>query len=226
MWGFLLLEYVCYSMYVELFVLSILLLTNTQIIASDSEGNSAVLRGIEYVSKLISVYAGIENDCLHRDKIQTKDNFTKNVRNLYFHILEFLIKAVCHFSLNTSDRLVRNVLVVDKWQCLLQRIERANDICGQSIAFSLAKDQMTILQLVQWQEERLQILTRVIENKAIEHEKIVNWISDIDVASDHAQARQKLGANYAMSGQWLRPRYQEWLGHSDQPAFWKCGARE
>ncbi len=54
--------------------------------------------------------------------------------------------------------------------------------------------------------------------------KIISWVSKVDIEDDHNLVRRTLGSLYTGSGQWLRPRFDEWLASSEKQVFWLAGS--
>lgn len=82
-------------------------------------------------------------------------------------------------------------------------------------------------------QQQLRVADFVIENKNMipeesqlqqESRRIVSWVSEIDVESDHNQVRTLLGSRYEGSGQWFRQIYDGWMTSLDKPVFWIAGS--
>jgi hypothetical protein len=145
-------------------------------------------------------------------------------------VLDFLAKAACYFDLNTVQRLIRNVPRLDDWASQLRRIKEIDEVCQRLAARSAFEDQRegakTLANILEQQRTSIQELAQILKVQFDNNTKVVKWISKIEVESDHSLIRQKLGTNYAESGQWLRPRYQSWMDPSSKPTFWLCGSCE
>lgn len=82
-------------------------------------------------------------------------------------------------------------------------------------------------------QQQLKIMDFVNDNKnmipeqsQLQHEsnRIVSWVSKVDVESEHNQVRTLLGSRYESSGQWFRPIYDGWITSLDKPVFWLAGS--
>lgn len=201
---------------------------NIQVVTNASEEREASLKGIELVADLVALYSDVENIYLRQnDSVLTK-KFSKKLEFLYFEILDFLARAACSFDLSTIKRLAANVLKREDWDGKLKSIKEADEDCR---AFANAYHQqeqrtgiLTITDLIRRQEDSTRELLQKFNLQFGENEKIISWVSKIDVESAHGQVREKLGSQYQNTGQWLRPRYRAWMKSSDKPTFWICGS--
>lgn len=181
------------------------------------------------MTDIISLYTGVDN-YLWGDMSHVKTNFAKKLEDLYLHVLEFLIKAACYFELSTTKRLVRNIPKLDDWDSQLRRIRAIDEGCQRLAATCAFEDHRqglsNLADILEQQRTYIQELAQSLKNQFNDNLAVTKWVSDIDVEGDHSLVRQKLGSQYADSGQWLQPRYQRWMELAEKPTFWLCGSGE
>jgi hypothetical protein len=201
-----------------------------QLITNDSHQHETVLNGLDDITDLISLYSDVEREYLRKDESAVEKNFARKLEALYVHVLEFLVKAACYFDLNTAQRLVRNLPKLDDWDFLIRKIRESNEVCQRLANASAMEDQRigtkTLVDIMERQRTSIQDLVDSLKRQSDENTNVINWVSTIAVQSDHSIVRQKLGAHYADSGQWLRPEYESWKENSEKPTFWLCGSGE
>jgi hypothetical protein len=200
----------------------------SQLITNASEERESSLKGLELVADLVDLYSEVENIYLRQNESRLTKKFSEKLENLYFEILDFLARAACSFNLSTIKRLANGILKKEDWGEKLKSIKEADEDCR---AFANAYHQqeqrtgiLTITDLIQHQEASTRELLRKFNLQFGENEKIISWVSNIDVESVHALFRARLGSQYQNSGQWLRPRYRAWMESSEKPTFWICGS--
>ncbi|PQE06277.1 ankyrin repeat protein [Rutstroemia sp. NJR-2017a BBW] len=188
------------------------------------------LEGIALVADLVDLYSEVENIYLQQNESNLAKKFSEKLEHLYFEILDFLARAACSFNLSTTKRFANEVLKKEEWGEKLKSIKKADEDCREFANQYYQQEQrtgvLTITDLLRRQQDSIQELLRKINRQFGENEKIISWVSKIDVESAHGQVREKLGSQYQNTGQWLRPRYQAWLESSKKPTFWICGSGE
>jgi hypothetical protein len=199
-----------------------------QLITNDSQEHEAALKGLEEITDIIDLYTSIENVYLKPDESEFMKNFIGKLEKLYFNILYFLAKAARYFDLNTAQRMTRNTLKIDGWDTRLQEIKSLDEKCRKFASASHSQEQRTgmktIKELVQQQLLATEGLLQAFKLQSDQSRKIILWVSNVDVESDHDRVREKLGSQYRNTGEWLRSRYIEWIASTDKPNLWLCGS--
>lgn len=122
--------------------------------------------------------------------------FEDAVVALYSDILMFYAKATCYFARRTLTMAFRNVVKLDDWTGLLSKVSNAEQTC---MGFTTVLSQSALLK----GQEEIESLLRVLESRDMQNriQKILAWLSPIDVGKQHEQVKAKLGARYSTSGQ-------------------------
>jgi hypothetical protein len=146
---------------------------------------------------------------------------------LYFEILDFLARAACSLNSSTAKRLGHEALKRDDWGEKLKSIRKADEDCQPFVNEYYNQEQRNgnsvLTDLLKQQQDSVQKLLEKVNEKLGENEKIISWVSEINVESAHSQVRAKLGSQYQNTGQWLRPYYRAWLD-SEKSTFWLRGS--
>jgi hypothetical protein len=200
-----------------------------QLITNDSQQHKAALEGLEKITDLIDLYAGVEDEYLGRDEfspLQTK--FAEKLEILYFEILEYLAKAACHFDRDTVQRMLRNIPKIDDWDGQVQKIMSSDEACRRFANKFDSQDQRmgtkTIKILLEEQGRKTTELLQEFGRRYDQNAEVISWVSPVEARNGHDQVREKLGSHYQNSGQWLRPKYEKWIASPDKPTFWLCGS--
>jgi hypothetical protein len=82
----------------------------------------------------------------------------------------------------------------------------------------------TMKELLEEQTKTINELLKAFNNQFDENSKIISWVSNADIESDHRRTREKLGSQYQNSGQWLQPLYSRWTESAGKPTFWLYGS--
>jgi Cdc6-like AAA superfamily ATPase len=142
---------------------------------------------------------------------------------LYATVLKYQATAACHFGRKTLPRMFANIITANDWTGMLKQVRTADNNCQAFIAIKSTQEVLKQIQEIpqgfdrelykKWQQDKIrsdEILRQWINNRIEaseahqeEIEKIISWISDVKVGQDHAALREKLGASYWNSGQWL-----------------------
>jgi Cdc6-like AAA superfamily ATPase len=116
-----------------------------------------------------------------------------------------------------------NITTSIDWAVILKKIQSADANCQAFISIKSTQELLKQIQKIpqgfnrelyeKWQTDKTrsdEILhqwmkdrKKAYEDQQEENEKTTNWISDVKVGEDHAVMREKLGASYWNSGQWL-----------------------
>jgi hypothetical protein len=104
-----------------------------QLISNDSDEQNAAVDGLDEVTTLIKQYAVIESIYFRRTDMTLQKESADTVTTLYYHILEYQVKAICHFASKTGYRMVRNMLKFDDWSGLLATIKLSDALCRRMI---------------------------------------------------------------------------------------------
>jgi len=192
-----------------------------QLITNDSQQHKAALEGLEKITDLIDLYAGVEGEYLGQDESTLQTKFAEKLEIFYLEILEYLARAACHFDRDTVQRMLRNIPKIDDWDGQVQKITSSDEAC-RKIANRLDSKKMKIL--LEEQVRKTNELRQEFSRRFNRDQEVISWVSPVVVESDHDQVRQKLGSHYQNSGQWLRPKYDKWLASPDKPTFWLCGS--
>jgi hypothetical protein len=183
---------------------------------------------MQSVADLVDLYSDVERIYLQEHESKLAKKFSEKLEHLYFEILDFLARAACAFSLSTIKRLANEVLKREDWAEKLESIKKADEDCRKFADRYHDQQQrkgvLAITDLLRNQQDSIQLLLRYAKLLLGENEKIISWVSEIDVESAHGQVREKLGSRYQNSGRWLRSHYQTWLESSEKPTFWICGS--
>ncbi len=189
------------------------------------------MKGLEEITDIIDLYAGVEKEYLKQDESPRVEKFKEKLENLYFEILDFLASAACHFDRNTLERMARNIPKIDGWEDRLQRIRELDTGSTGCREFAYAIDSQyqregmkTLKELLNEQSRTTNELLKAFNNQFDKNSRIISWVSNIDAESDHQRVRGKLGSQYQNSGQWLQSRYSGWMESADKPTFWLYGS--
>jgi hypothetical protein len=171
-----------------------------QLITKETDQYRVLLNGINEVTDLVSMYAEAEQEYNSRHEQPVHITFATRLEDFYFHVLEFLVKAICNFSLPAPQRSMRDMFGLEGWEVAIQKIKKDHETCQQVATISaieaLRRDSRTFVKVMEQSQAAIRALMQMINFQSDNNTRIVNWVSTIDVQSDHNLAKDKLGKWY------------------------------
>jgi hypothetical protein len=122
--------------------------------------------GLDEVTALVKQYAVIESIYFRRTDVTLQKESAKAVIKLYYNILEYQAKAICHFGFKTGYRMVRNMLKIDDWNGLLVTVKSSDISCRRFIhifdSIDYRKGMNTIEGLLEAQAPKIQEILEAV----------------------------------------------------------------
>ena len=151
------------------------------------------MEGISEVSDIINCFSGIEETWLYSHHSQMRQHFATKLKDLYFHTLEFLAKVLCYFDLNTAQQDLRSMVKISDWDPQLQKIRDIKAACKELATASVFEDQRLGMksfdEMLRGNEKLLQDTMQTLERLLNDNQKIIRWVSNIEVENHHDIAR-------------------------------------
>lgn len=185
-----------------------------------SELKSAI-DGLEEIACILGSYDIAEQEYL--SDASTRHGFQDSVLGLYKAILEYQALCAVYFASSTLKRLGRNIWPGTPWKDALTVLKAIEARCHMSVNGLAARLQGAnsrtlghlVMEVLRNQKaSALQQRVAEIRARRERNKQVVAWISEINPHKDHAEIRDKLGDEYAGSGQWLvkdDPCFTAWL---------------
>lgn len=150
--------------------------------------------------------------------------------NLYVAVLRFLANAACHLNRNTAWRIADGATRFSDWEGQLRELEekrqRFEAFAGALEREATSQYRERVEKTLGEARQRVEKIADDIESLKKENEKLIDWVSSVDVQAEHYTVREKMGRAYAdSSGEWLQSRFDEWMD-SDKPVYWLAGSGE
>lgn len=153
-----------------------------QLITKETDQYRVLLSGINEVTDLVSVYAGVEQEYNSRHKQPMHITYAKSLEDFYFRVLEFLVRAVYHFNLPAPQRSMRDMFGLGDWEAAIQKIRESHETCQQLATMSaienLRRDTRTFAEVMKQSQAAIQDLMQMISFQSDDNTKIVSWVSN------------------------------------------------
>lgn len=169
------------------------------------------------MARITARYKTVDEDYTS-GRIQQNPEFEDALISLYRNISLFYMKAACYFARSTLSRILRGTFTADAWTSARAAVDDADTQC-HSFELSLG-----LSEALHKSDELLKGLDQIQSRDHID--RVKKWLLfDVDVESQHAGIREKLGSQYRESGKWLldSPKFKTWL-QGDKGQFWIQGA--
>lgn len=166
---------------------------------SDGEQSSELIIEIQVVSAFMWAF-----QTLHHDVVYKKLSGDPS-KNLLLHI--DMLKGIANMG-EIAMELYEELLHSDSNSPLPLQSAACSD---------------TLFGIAEFAQKKKEIISNHIRNQK-EYEKILRWVSKVNVEGDHHQIREKLGPHYEDSGQWFRSLHNKWVTSSENPIFWLVGS--
>lgn len=128
--------------------------------------------GLDEITALVKQYAVIESIYFQRTGVTLQKESAEAVIKLYYNILEYQAKAICHFVSKTGYRMLRNMLKIDDWSGLLATVKSSEISCRRFIhifdSMDYRKGMNTIEGLLEAQAPQIQEILEAVR-KLLSH---------------------------------------------------------
>lgn len=102
----------------------------TQLLLNDSQQRTVVINGLESIAKLIRRFSEIEAFYLRKTQHRLCKDLEEALEALYFHVLEFEARCLCHLNRSTASQTSRNIVKADGWQDILDNMDKSEITCN------------------------------------------------------------------------------------------------
>jgi len=196
---------------------------------NDSEQRTKAVDGLEEITYIVPRYTTVEKLYLSADNRLQNEEFEAAILRLYCKILAFEASAAYYLSRRTLSVIARNILKVDVWENQLPEIRMCDTECAKYdhvLSSNMLSDGMkSLTDILDKQSQEIIKKLRSVFQEGNDNEKIMVWISRVDVGEQHALVRnEKLGSIHWKSGQWLLQSsvFEKWEKNS-RGQFWLQG---
>ncbi|KAG8527393.1 uncharacterized protein KY384_007545 [Bacidia gigantensis] len=213
-----------------------------QLSVRDSTQRLEFLKGLDYVSYLIPRYAAIEETYLDRQETVLWKEYKAAITRLYGLVLEYEARAACQLVKNTGTQLIRNMVIADDWQTIIERLKTLNQTCEELRQTIDSNDQRTcairldllleehdnkLAQLIRASERKDDLLLKEITSTRQEQRE---WRLTDDErkclqalrTSDYEEHKSRNPHRVAGTCQWFlqHPNFKSWVESESSNLLW------
>ncbi|KAJ5174127.1 uncharacterized protein N7482_000004 [Penicillium canariense] len=170
------------------------------------------LDGLEYISVVVSRFVDIEQLYLQDRPTSEGHDLEVAIVQLYRQVLEYQARSSCQFNRNTAVQTVRNMVTVDNWKGIIEKIKSSETECDKIMRILDIKDQRDRMQslksLMEEQECRVQEVLKIFQLE----EKTSRKILELLRTTDYETFKARNGKRVPGTCSWfLRHRvFQDW----------------